>query len=296
MNYQALIQKTIDYIEEHLCDQLNVETLAKYTGFSTYHFYKVFNSYLGMPVMEYVNRRRLQHALYDLSNNEKIIDIAFKYGFDTHAGFNKAFKKCFGYSPAFYRIHAPNNLPLPVILKDLKQLGGLMMQPKIEKREAFKLVGYQFKTTLRNNSHARDIPAFWDECNIEGKEKHLYDTQNPVKHGEYGLCVQLNYETDEFIYFFGIETSDFNTVSDEMTTLTVPEATYAVFTTPKVTDEHFVETIKKTWKYILEEWFPKSGYEIDETKYDFEFYDERCHPWDHSTFCMEIHIPIKSVK
>ncbi|PIB61083.1 GyrI-like domain-containing protein, partial [Pseudomonas sp. 2822-17] len=75
--------------------------------------------------------------------------------------------------------------------------------------------------------------------------------------------------------------------------LEVPPATYAVFTTPVVKDEDFVNSIQGTWKYILEEWFPGSGYEIDDRMMDFEFYDERCHPWEYDEWCMEIHVPIR---
>ncbi|WP_218212217.1 GyrI-like domain-containing protein, partial [Pseudomonas sp. 2822-15] len=84
------------------------------------------------------------------------------------------------------------------------------MQPKIIERNSFKIVGYEFKTTLRNNAHSHDIPAFWDKCNIEGKEAKLYDTQEVVKHGEYGICVNSNMETDEFSYVLGVEVTDFN--------------------------------------------------------------------------------------
>ncbi len=54
-----------------------------------------------------------------------------------------------------------------------------------------------------------------------------------------------------------------------------------------------MNSIQGTWKYIIEEWFPTSGYEIDETKFDYEYYDERCHPWEYEKVSMEIHIPIK---
>lgn len=77
-----------------------------------------------------------------------------------------------------------------------------------------------------------------------------------------------------------------------MYTLEVPKATYAVFTTPTVEDENFVVSIEGTWKYILEEWLPNSDYEIDDSKLDFEFYDERCHPWEYEKLSMDIYVPI----
>lgn len=297
MDYIDLIQNTIDYIDDNIGEKITVDKLAEIAGFSTYHYYRVFHSFVGIPVMEYVTRRKLQYALSELSGNKKIFDIALDLGFETHAGFTKAFKKCFGYTPSFYRLHAPIGFPQKVNLKKIKtnKIGGIIMQPKIINRDSFKIVGYEFKTTLRNNAHSRDIPAFWDQCNIEGKEAHLYRTQNSPRHGEYGICVNTNMETDEFSYILGIEVTNFDQATDEMCTLEIPTATYAVFTTPTVAsnDDSFVSSIKGTWKYILEEWFPNSGYEIDDSKLDFEFYDERCHPWEYEKICMDIYIPIK---
>ncbi|WIV12470.1 AraC family transcriptional regulator [Proteiniborus sp. MB09-C3] len=297
MDYIDLIQNTIDYIDDNICEKITVDKLAEIAGFSTYHYYRVFYSFVGIPVMEYVTRRKLQYALSELSNNKKIFDIALDFGFETHAGFTKAFKKQFGYAPSFYRMHAPIGFPQKVDLKKVKinKIGGIIMQPKIVNRDSFKIVGYEFKTTLRNNAHSRDIPAFWDQCNIEGKEALLYKTQNPPRHGEYGICVNTNMETDEFSYVLGIEVTSFDNASEDMYTLEVPAATYAVFTTPSVAsdDGSFVSSIQGTWKYILEEWFPNSCYEIDDSKLDFEFYDERCHPWEYEKICMDIYIPIK---
>lgn len=294
MDYIELIQKTIDYIDNNITEKITAEELSKIAGFSTYHYYRVFHNFVGIPVMEYVTRRKLQYALYELIKGEKIINIALNYGFETHAGFTKAFKKCFGYAPKFYRIHAPIGAPQKINLKSMKEnkLGGIVMQPKIIIRDAFKIVGYEFKTTLRNNAHSRDIPAFWDKCNIEGKENKLYNTQNTVKHGEYCLCVNTNMETDEFSYILGVEVPDFDNAMDEMFKLEVPQATYAIFTTPLVEENAFVDSIQATWKYILQEWFPNSGYQIDDSRLDFEFYDERCHPWQYNKVCMDIYIPI----
>lgn len=294
MDYIDLIQKTIDYIDDNIIEKITVNELAEIAGFSTYHYYRVFNSFVGLPVMEYVTRRKLQYALYQLSNGGKILDIALNYGFETHAGFTKAFKKHFGYAPNFYRMHASIGFPQKIDLKKLRdnRIGGVIMEPKIIKRDAFKIVGYEFKTTLRNNAHTRDIPGFWNQCNIEGKEAKLYETQNPPRHGEYGICINTNIETDQFSYLLGVEALDFDNAMEDMYKLEVPSATYAVFTTPPVDEADFVSSIEGTWKYILEEWFPSSGYEIDDSKLDFEFYDERCHPWECKKLSMYIYVPI----
>lgn len=296
MDHITLIQKTIDYIDDNILEEITAEKLAQVSGFSTYHYYKLFRNYVGVSVMEYVTRRRLQYALYELTQGKKIIDIAVTYGFETHAGFTKAFKKSFGYPPNFYRIHAPIGLPPKVNLRRIKDsmTGGIVMQPKIINKEGFKVVGYGFETTLRENAYCRDTPAFWEKFYIDDKEIKLYETQKPSKHGEYGIFVRTNLDNDEFSYILGVEVTSFDSALEEMYTLEVPAASYVVFKTPPVDNKDFVESIKGTWKYILEEWFPNSPYEINDEYPDFEFYDEGCHPWEQEKVYMYIYVPIKN--
>jgi AraC family transcriptional regulator len=104
-----LLQQVIDYIEEHIKDEIAPESLATMTGYSPYHFYRVFQKYTGYTLMDYVVKRRLQYALHELVNGKKVIQIAMDYGFETHAGFTKAFKKCFGSPPSLYKIHCRKN-------------------------------------------------------------------------------------------------------------------------------------------------------------------------------------------
>lgn len=95
-----IIQKSIDYIEENLKTEITGLELANNAGFSLYHFYRLFQSAVGMPVMEYILRRKLINSVYESSFGAKIVDVAFLYGFDTYVGFYKAFKKEFGYTPS----------------------------------------------------------------------------------------------------------------------------------------------------------------------------------------------------
>jgi len=300
MNYLELIQKTIDYIDNNIQEKISVDTLASIAGFSTYHYYKVFSSIVGESVMGYVTKRRLQFAMVEIQKGKKITYVAMDYGYETHAGFTKAFKRCFSYSPSMYRIHSPKGLPPKIdLLKIVKnKTGGIIMQPKIIERSAFNVVGYEFKNNLKDILHTRDVPAFWSQRGLDNGqcEKKLYATVNPTKHGEYCICINTNIETDEFSYILGVGVDNFDLATEDMYKLEIPEATYAVFTTPPVDNEDFVDSIQGTWKYILEEWFPTSGYEIDESKFDFEYYDERCHPWEYNKVSMEIQIPIKVKK
>ena len=292
-----LIQQVIDYIEEHIKDEMDPENLAKMAGYSPYHFYRVFQKHTGYTLMDYVVKRRLQYALHELVNGKKVIEIAMDYGFDTHAGFTKAFKKCFGSPPSLYKIHCPKSLPQKLDLFSIhqKNTGGIVMQPMIVIRQAFTVAGKTFEIQMENVSYTRDAPAYWEKEGLtDGSiERMLYQTLAPRKHGEYCINLSTTNLEDKFDYLFAVELDEGTLIPDGLTPLQFPEATYAVFRTPLVTVDKFVSAIKGTWRYILEDWFPQSSYQVDEKAYDFEYYDEHCHHWDYDKVYMEIHIPIK---
>ena len=95
----TIIQKSIDYIEDNLKTDITAKELSEMAGFSMFHYYRLFHSAVGLPVMQYITRRRLLNALYDMHCGEKMVVVALDYGFETQAGFYKAFIREFGYTP-----------------------------------------------------------------------------------------------------------------------------------------------------------------------------------------------------
>ena len=102
MEYPDIIQNSIDFIEDNLKAEITAGELARGAGFSVYHFYRLFQSGTGMPVMQYILRRRLLHAIYAIRCGMGKTDAAMDYGFDTYAGFYKAFRREFGCTPSDY--------------------------------------------------------------------------------------------------------------------------------------------------------------------------------------------------
>lgn len=292
MNYNDAIALCIDYIEKNIKNELSPELIANECGYSTFHFSRVFNINKGITLMEYVKKRRLSLAAEDLFDDKKIIDIALEYGFQTHNGFSKAFKKEFGFSPTQYLKRMDRNLEKELILK----FGGDFMKPTIIEKPTFKVAGYGIKTNITNGNYTKDVASFWINYDGENLESKMYQILNPPKHGEVGLCIPSSEDNGEATYMLGVIVNDFNDATDDMIIVEVPEATYAVFTTPPVNtsteieNNEFANVIKQTWKYIFEEWFKDSGYVFDETKLDFEYYDERCHPTIGTV--MDIYVPV----
>lgn len=112
-----IIQESIDYIEQNLKDELNAEALAKRFSFSVFHYYRIFQCLTGVPVMQYIQKRKLLHAIYEIGTGRPMLNVEIEYGFETHAGFYKAFKKEFGCSPTTYlHLHKPRK-PYKINLK-----------------------------------------------------------------------------------------------------------------------------------------------------------------------------------
>lgn len=102
MDYRQIIQQGLDYIEDNLKAEVSAVELAEQAGFSLFHYYRLFQSVTGMPVMQYILRRRLLHAVYEIHCGCTGIDAALRYGFDTYPGFYKAFRREFGCTPSEY--------------------------------------------------------------------------------------------------------------------------------------------------------------------------------------------------
>lgn len=295
MNYRENIEKCINFIEDHIKETISIEEIASQSGYSLYHFCRVFNLCKGVSVMEYIRGRRLSLAAIELFNGRKIMDIALDYGFETSSGFTKAFRKTFGYSPTQYIARMSEYADV----KTAFEIGGCIMNPVIIKKPAFKVAGYGIETNITGVTYTKDISSFWINYNGENLENKMYEILNPGKHGEVGLCVPLS-EDGNTIYLLGVIVDDFSKIEENMLTVEVSEAEYAVFTTTPVDtindreQKEFAEVIAVTWKYIFEEWFKSSEYVYDEGKLDFEFYDERCHYRQDTV--MDIYIPVKKAE
>ena len=292
MTYEKAIQDVLDYIDNNLGEKLTIESLAAIAHFSPYHFCRVFQWYVGYSVMIYVRKRRLEFVVSEFSRERKMIDIAMDYGFETYSGFAKAFKRHYnGISPEDYRgLNHPDEKPKPLLLVHMKKYtGGIIMTPKIIEKEAFKVAGYSIETKNVDGDNNRDIPAFWQAYSTDGRADKLHDAPFITNHSQYGICYNHNPESGGFSYIIGLEVRSGAEVPEEFETLNVKPSTYAVFSTPPASDEDFVKNIQGTWVFIMEEWFPTSGYEYAPGSVDFEYYREEMH--EKGNVC-DIYIPV----
>lgn len=265
----------LQYIDTHIKEKLNIEKLAGRAGFSPYHFCRVFQWNVGYSIMEYVRKRKLAFAAFDLNSGHKITNIANDYGFETHSGFTKAFRRHFGCTPEKYRTHSSFDAPKLPILKKSKQYfdGGIVLEPKMTIIKPVKLAGFAKKININDS---KEISTFWRSYLSDGRCEKLHSEPFLKNQAEYGACFPVDPENGEFEYVIGIEVNDGHQVPNEYHVCIIPEALYAVFTTPPSDNTTFLAALQGTWSYIFSEWFPNSGYEFAEGIVNFEIYDERC--------------------
>jgi len=307
MEYEETIQSVLDDIDRRIAENIRVDELARAVNYSVYHFCRVFMALTGTPVMNYVVRRKLEYARYDLSQGKRIIDVAMDYGFDTHAGFTKAFKKRFGFPPSLCHLHIVAKSPEKATVKSVKiKHGGFNMTPYITVMTPFKAAGRTLRQKSSNVKHHADIPAFcfMDEYevsidNLLTDTSKLFSKSDAIKHCEVSMCYDVDPSSGEFTYLVGrgiFHPDDLKNIPADMAVVEI-NGLYAIFsTTPTPFEQHdrYAQVIRDTWNDIFTKWLPASEFEYDEIRKDFECYDYRDHGWyfDNKRQ-MDICIPIR---
>lgn len=254
------MKRLIEYIDKHILQELTAMELAESAGYSFYHFCFMFKSYTGFPPGMYLRRRRLELAAQDLLCGSSVTEVAFKYGFETASGFNKAFRKQYGISPNVY--------------KTMK--GGLIkMTPEIKKMAAFTAIGYSLALP-EGDFQVLDSGAYWLGKDFSSVSKEDYAKLSAINHGEIGAWMHPDEVSGAFYYFFGPMVKDKSFIPAGMEVLDIPAAEYAVFTVPEAgSPEELNANIRSMMKNIFAEWIDSSGYTVANEKILFEYYMDK---------------------
>ena len=196
MEWLTCVRTAIEYMENHLTDDIGVEDVAKKVYLSPFFLQKGFSLMTGYGIGEYIRSRRLYLAALDLKNtDDKVIDVAFRYCYETPESFTKAFSRFHDATPSQVRGGAGINVFLPLTIK-FSVNGGDQMNYKITPMFPFKVIGFQ-KVFDMETAYA-EIPKFWDEI-CEKYAYNVYQGNEPANAyekaivdnciGEYGVCI-----------------------------------------------------------------------------------------------------------
>lgn len=207
MNCYKNLLTIINYIEENLKSEIETEDFSEITGFSIYHFYRLFSCYVGMPVAAYITNRRLHHAIYSIQKGNKSIDIALQYGFNTYSGFYKAFRREFGCSPTKYLELNTVKRPTPIDLKEeaefmlnQREINQLLSNWNIEKdleiKDAFTAGG---SVKLNDTWIIGKDYIFKTGKNVSGLRTHIRISKELEKSGMASSVPIKTIQDDDFI-------------------------------------------------------------------------------------------------
>ncbi len=174
MEWLDRMNRAMDYIEENLEDGIDVGRAAKMACCSTYHFQRMFSFITNVPLSEYIRRRRLTMAAFELQNtNVKVIDLALRYGYESPEAFSRAFSKLHGVTPIAARAKGVFLKAYPRMSFHISIKGDDEMNYRIEEKEAFEVFGLELQTNVVEGQCYKDIPAFWESCAKDGRDVAL---------------------------------------------------------------------------------------------------------------------------
>lgn len=251
MEWNEKLQAIVDYVENHLQrkeEAIDSEEISKIAECSFGFFQKVFSYMNGISFAEYVRSRKLTLAGYDLKSTDlKVIDISYKYGYDSPTSFAKAFQLFHGVSPREAR---NQNVVLKVVPK-MQISERHEYSWRIERKDSFRLVGKRIIVSCENNLHFKKIPEFWNECQRSGIFAKLISMDSASPKGIFGLFGTYDEQLNEIEYSIMVRSDQ--EPPQGFTEINIPNAAWAIFDCIGPVPQ----AIQKGWKYLNEEWLAK---------------------------------------
>ena len=173
MEWVEGLNSTIAYIEEHLTGDVDCGALARLAHCSAYHYQRMFAYMAGVPLSEYIRRRRMSRAAVDLQAGERVVDVALKYGYQSPTAFNRAFQSVHGLAPSAVREAGAAVKSFPPLRFTFVIKGAEEMEYRIEKREAFRIVGVSAPLSKDLEENFAAVPGLWQRCASDGTVQRL---------------------------------------------------------------------------------------------------------------------------
>ena len=252
MEWIERLNDAVGYIEEHLTEEIDYERLGKIACCSSYHFQRMFTYMAGVPLSEYIRRRRMSLAAVDLqSTGIKIIDVAGKYGYNSPTAFNRAFQSVHGIAPSAVKNEGVSVKSFPPVSFKIIVKGVEEMNYRIETKDAFRIVGVSVPLEKDIEKNFAVIPRKWQETAVNGTLQKLTGLMDTQPMGVLG--VSTCNDTEPWRYYIAVASSQTDRDLEEYT---VPAATWAVF--PGTGTNQSIQELERR---IVTEWLPTSGYE-----------------------------------
>lgn len=284
MDWLYRMNSAMDYIEEHLTEDIDYIQVARMACCSVFHFQRMFPFIAGIPLSEYIRRRRLTLAAFELQYSDiKVIDVAVKYGYESSEAFSRAFKNLHGVIPISARIKGTVLKAYPRMIFHISIKGDVEMNYRIEEKQEFEVFGVSTEIHNIGDKPYIEIPEYWKRCISDGTIDRIHKDAGISEETQVHATL-YNMREGVFSYMICYHVPE-RDIPDDYTRLSVPALTWAIFTTGVCPDGEC--DIQGIWKRIWPEWFPTSGYEHADGP---EF--EMCYYRGNNTYEQEVWIPV----
>ncbi|MET7449136.1 MULTISPECIES: AraC family transcriptional regulator [unclassified Streptomyces] len=251
------LNQAMEHIESQLDQPVDVGALARLAMTSEYHFRRMFSALAGLPLSEYVRRRRLTVAGAEvLAGDRTLLDIATRYGYGSGEAFARAFRAMHGVGPGEARrtgaaLHSQPRMSFRLVIE-----GNSSMRYRIVDKDAFQVVGRKARVPLVHEGANPAIADFIRSIS-PGTLQRIAALADQEPTGIVGVSDQLDpsrAEGTELDYYHGVVTGA--EVPEDLDALAVPAGLWAVF-------EHsgqFPEALQYLWRDVFTQWFPSNPY------------------------------------
>jgi len=256
----AELNRLVELVELRLDDDLDVASLATELGTTEYHLRRMFSSLAGMPLSEYVRRRRMSVAVADVLGGGDLLNIAVRYGYGSTEAFGRAFRSVHGVSVGEVKRDGGPLRTQPQLRFRLTVEGNITMDTRIIDRPAFRLLGHATRVPLIHEgvnphiqAHIASIPAA-DHARL----KELGDSE-PAGLLQVSADVDPDYtEGSELTYLHGVAVTDTASVPRHLDAIDVPAGTWAVFRT----EGEYPAALQEAWAATATDWFPSNPWRL----------------------------------
>ena len=208
----------------------------------------------GMPLSEYIRKRKMSLAAVDLQGSgAKIIDVAAKYGYSSPTAFNRAFQSVHGVNPSSVKSEGTAIKSFPPITIKITVKGVEEMNYRIETKAAFRIVGKPFPLSREIEQNFLEVPQMWQETVLDGTLEKIISLMNGEPQGVLGVSACSDEE--EWRYYIAVSSSA--EIDNSLEEYTIPSCTWAIF--PGAGTGRSIQELEKR---IVTEWLPTSGYEF----------------------------------
>ncbi|MFI2712116.1 helix-turn-helix domain-containing protein [Micromonospora sp. NPDC018662] len=253
------LNQAMDHLEERLDQPLDVAALARVACTSEHHFRRLFSALAGMPLSEYVRRRRLTLAGADvLADRESLLDVAVRWGYGSNEAFARAFRAVHGVGPAQARRTGAVLRSQPRMSFRLVVEGSTTMDYRIVAKDVFHLAGRKARVPLVHEGMNPDIVAFVKSVD-PATVRRIEALSDQEPRGVVNVSDDLagsRAEGTELDYWHAVVTGA--PVPDDLDSLPVAAGDWAVFRSSGA----FPQALQHLWRDVFTQWFPSNPYEI----------------------------------